>query len=145
MNVFAATCTVTFQQAKVYLEDGSNAWQDITIKVEGTDYTTQPFDIVMTVSNNYNVQVPIIKEHDGRWYRFWKWNTVGDIDITLINQANQKLIFNFHCAGGTSTASVEPKYARAGPEMDIMRGPVIRHPDAVSLLCRLGRVRSRQT
>jgi peptide/nickel transport system substrate-binding protein len=148
MNAAAATCIVTFNPAMLFIEDGTTPHMDVWIQVGGTAYTDEPFDVTFTVSEWVNVQIEAVVGHNGRYYRHWTmlqglqcdwgWNKVGDIEVRLIAQTNEKLIFAMHCGGDTSTASVEPKYTRAGPAMDVYRTPVIRHPDAALIAMQTG-------
>ena len=147
MSAGAATCTITFNDARVFLEDESDAYQDIDIWIDDVKYTAQPFDYVFTVCNTYDIKINSTKVHGDRLYRHmtalntifaqWGWNTQGPIDIDLVNQQNGHLIFHFHCTSA-GTGSVEPKYARAGPTMDVLRMPVIRHPDAALIAMQTG-------
>ena len=140
MTVAAATCNITFSNAKVFLEDGSTVYLSITVKVEGIDYTT-PFTLTFDVCWWYEIEISAVITYGGRDYRHWTelqgpgtqygWNIAGDVDVGFLSQTdNGHLAFYFHCGGGTGTASAEPKYARAGPAIDVLRMPVIRHPDA---------------
>jgi ABC-type transport system substrate-binding protein len=148
MNVAGATCDVTFHDAKIFLEDGSTTYLSITVKVEGIDHTT-PFTVTFDVCEGYFVEISAVITYGGREYRQWTelqgpgiqygWNIAGDVDVGLVAQTdNGHLVFHIHCGGGTSTASVEPKYARAGPVMDVLRMPVIRHPDAALIAMQTG-------
>jgi len=144
MNAMAATCDITFGQSKIFLENGSTEYVNSWVKVNGVVYTT-PVTLTFTVSETYNVHIPaMVQASNGRWYRQWTqlqgpstawgWNYVGDVDIDLISATgNGHIIFHFHCAGGTGTCSAEPKYARAGPQMDVLRQPVIKGPDPTLL------------
>jgi peptide/nickel transport system substrate-binding protein len=138
MSVVAAECTVTFNEAEIVLEDGSSVSKDIWIEVDGTAYTTEPFDVVLTVSTWYTVKIYMIEDHLGRYYRFEEWILTAGVDMILVGQEAEILIFEIHCDGTEATASVNPKFGRAGPMMDIMRGPVIRHPDAVLIAMQTG-------
>ena len=146
--VTAADVSITFTHAKIFL-DGTFVQKQYTGKIEGTPYTTIHV-ATFTTGVKYNVQIPAYLEHDGVIYRHWTdfespvagggedgWNVIGGpVEIDCVTTTgNGHIIFHFTAS---ALATVEPKYRRAGPAMDVMRTPVIRHPDAALIAMQTG-------
>lgn len=129
-------CEISFYNAKIYKDDGSVVTVPIEIQVDDTAFTT-PFSICMVECEKALVKIPtVFLDGDGRYYRFWRWNMLGNINYRLVGNPQGHMNWQIHAKCVDS--ALEPKYARAGAMIDVLRLPVIRHPDAALIAMQTG-------
>jgi len=136
---------VTFANAKINKDDGSEVFDSINIKIEdaltgaevynGPTPTTQE----LTVSIKYKVIIPkCILNGDGLEYTWHYWTIIGPAEIKHGTGGGQyNLAFILHVYD-TSPVTMEPKYARGGAAIDRVRFNVIKSPDATLIAMQTG-------